>query len=618
MQTGRNTARPAVIGITGRGFADEWIQILACSIINAALLLFLRHISIQSTFQITVFGMVISRYVFSGLITQTQILVTAYLCVSTMKKGYIAAVFLNIASIVIACITIIFSENQNIFLLPGIVTYSGSIVISTIIYHYKKGLYENLILLTEQKEEITSLYEEITSSQEKLKQQNEQLIRYNKVVKENEKKLEQMAYYDVLTGLPNRKMINNKLNKLIRYCTKSKTSFSLVYTDLDNFKEINDLMGHQAGDAILKAVAERWKSCLNKKDVLGRLGGDEFAIVIRRELNRDEILEYVATFRDAMTDVFRHNMKEFNVRASFGVSIYPDDGNNTEDLLKHADMAMASVKHSGKNDIVFYCDEMQRNILERIQLEDGLKSAIANGEMSIAFQPQYCCKTQRIRGFEALARWHSASLGSANPSRFIPIAEETGLIIDIGEWILSNVLRKFRTANVSVMADYILTINISVIQILQPNFVDTVKRVLAETGFDSSRLELEITESVFISYPDKVIEALNQLKEMGIRIALDDFGTGYAALKYLQMLPIDTLKIDRTFVSRIGELESVNRIVGAIIALAHSLDIIVVAEGVESADQLNYLKKLGCDCMQGFLLGRPVEGDQFMQLAAMM
>ncbi len=614
MQASRNTVRPTDNGGIRISWPNEWMPIIICSAINVALLLLLRDMTNRSHIKIILFGISMDNYIFSGLAAQAQVLVNTYLSISTLKKGFTAAILLNVIGIFFAGLGMMMSNNQNA--LPGIVTYLGSIVISTVIFYYKKGLYENFKVLTEQKEEITALYEEITASQEKLRQKNEQLTKYNNVMKENEKKLEKMAYYDALTGLPNRKMIIKKLEMLIRHFGRKNKGFSLVYIDIDNFKEVNDLMGHQIGDMILQASGERWKSKLYKRDMLGRFGGDEFAVLIRRELSREDLLEYVKSMKDALEDVFKYNMKEFNVNASFGVAIYPNDGDNTEDLLKHADMALVSAKNSGKNGIDFYCSEMQKSMLERVRLEDGLKSAITNDELYVVFQPQYYCDNRRIRGFEALARWRSSSLGAVSPAQFIPIAEETGLIIDIGEWIFSTVLEKFRKIQSAGMPDYILTINISVVQIIQPSFIKMVKKALEETGFDSRYLEFEITESVFISYPEKVIDTLNQLKEMGIRIALDDFGTGYASLKYLQLLPIDTLKIDRTFVSRIGELESGDHIVGTIIELAHNLKILVVAEGVENTKQLNFLKAQKCDCMQGFLLSRPLEDDQFTQLIA--
>lgn len=615
MHTNKNSElHPAGINKSLISVSNEWIPIVVCSAVNLLLLALLISTYTEKQSRFTVFGMNVDYYIFSGFAVQAQVLLNTYISIKTMRKGYITVILLNAIGICFAGIGgAAIGGHQGA--LPGAVTHFSSMVISAVIYYYKRGLDDNIRRLAEQKDEITSLYKEISASREKLGQQNEQLIWYNKVMKENEKKLERMAYYDPLTGLPNRKMIIKKLDMLIHYSKRTQTGFALVYVDIDNFKEINDLMGHFAGDKLLEEVTKRWKARLNKRDVLGRLEGDEFAIIIRRELSRDEILRYVGSFRDAITDVFRYDLKEINIDASFGISIYPNDGNTTEDLLKHAGMAQAVVKSSGKHGIEFYRNEMQKNMIERVQLEDGLKSAIMNDELYVVFQPQYSCDTQEIRGFEALARWRSPGLGTVSPVKFIPVAEETGLIIDIGEWILRTVVYKFKKV-IAVKEDCILTVNISVVQLIQPSFVPMVKRVLEETGFDGSRLEFEITESVFISYPEKVSDTLRQLKEMGIRIALDDFGTGYASLKNLQMLPIDTLKIDRAFVSRIGEMESGNQIVGSIIALAHSLGIYVVAEGVENMSQMNYLREQKCDCVQGFLLSMPLESDQVDELIA--
>lgn len=615
MHTCRNTdLRPTGIDKDSISVSNEWIPIVLCSAINIALLSLLLNAYTHKQLQLSLFGLTIDYYIFGGFAVQAQVLVNTYLSIKTMKKGFIAVVLLNVLGICFAGIGGVLIAGQGTAL-PGVVTYFSSTVISTVLYYFKKGLRDNIQRLTEQRDEITSLYREISASKEKLSQQNEQLKWYNKVMKENEKKLERLAYYDPLTGLPNRKMIIQKLDMLIHYSERTQAGFALVYIDIDNFKEINDLMGHHIGDMLLKEVTKRWKLRLNRSDVLGRMEGDEFAIIIRREMGSEDLLRYVESFRDAISDVFSYGMKELRIEASFGISVYPKDGRTTEDLLKHAGMAQAYVKASGKKGIEFFRHEMQKNMIERVQLEDGLKSAIMNRELYVVFQPQYSCETQQIRGFETLVRWRSKKLGMVSPATFIPIAEETGLIIDIGEWILRTVINKFIKAK-AASRDYKLTINISVVQIIQPSFVSMVKKILDETGFDGGRLEFEITESVFISYPEKVINTLKQLKETGISIALDDFGTGYASLKYIQMLPIDTLKIDRTFVSGIGEMESGNQIVGSIIALAHSLGILVVAEGVENMYQMNYLKEQKCDCVQGFLLSMPLEGDQVDRLIA--
>ncbi len=613
MQISGNTkVHSTDISVVSLSPANEWIKIAFCSAVYFAMVFILKDISNSTQMKFVVLGMEVQNYVFSGIATQLQSLCTTYLAISTMKKGLVASILLSIMGIIAAVINVILYGNTNV--IPGIVSYFCAVLVCIVIYYYKIGFLSNYRRLSEQKEEMTSLYEEISASQDELSQQNEQLLKYNNLMKENEKQLEYLAYYDNLTGLPNRRMIIKKLDMLIHYSAMNNTGFSFIHIDIDNFKEVNDLMGYQVGDMLLQMVAERWKLKLNKRDVLGRIGGDEFALIIRHELSREEVIEYVQDFKAAISEVCKCDKKEFYINASFGIAIFPDDGYTPEDLLKNADIAMNSVKKSGKNDISFFCNEMQISMMNRAGLEKGLKSALMNEELYLVFQPQYFCDTGCIRGFEALARWHSETLGNVSPDQFIPIAEETGLIIDIGEWILSTVLKRFREIQTSNRMDFILTINISAVQIVQPSFVRMVKRALEESSFDSRYLELEITESALISCPEKVVDTLNQLREMGIRIALDDFGTGYASLKYLQTLPIDTLKIDKAFVSRIGASDLDKQIIGSIICLSHKMNIMVVAEGVENIEQLEYLKSQECDCLQGFLLSRPLEEEQFSEL----
>ncbi len=617
MHISRNTElHPTNYNMASNSPASEGIIIAVCSAVYIALSFFLRDISSQDNAQSIIFGMTVKNFVFSGMAVQAQSLSTAFLTIRMNKKGFIAGVLLNIVGISFALMSIIYKGEQDA--LPGVVTYIGAIIVCIVVYYYKKGIVDYFKKLSEQKEELTSLYKEISVSQERFSRQNEQLIKYNNLMSENKKQLEYLAYNDGLTGLPNRGMIIKKLDMLIHYSSINNNGFSLVYIDIDNFKDINDIMGHHIGDMILQTVAQRCSSILDKNDVLGRIGGDEFALIVRRELSRDKILQYVNSFKSLVSEVCRCDNKELFINASFGISIFPIDGESTGELLKKADIAMHSTKKSGKNGISFFCDEMQTSMLERARLEKGLKSALMNEELYLVFQPQYYCDTGYIRGFEALARWHSKTLGDVSPSQFIPVAEDTGMIIDIGEWILRTVLKRFGEMQLESQKDFILSINISVVQIVQPSFLKMVRRVLEDTGFDSSYLEFEITESVFISYPEKVIDTLNQIKKMGIRIALDDFGTGYASLNYLQMLPIDTLKIDKAFVSRIGTTDPGNQIIGSIIWLAHSLGIMVIAEGVEKTEQLEYLRTQSCDCLQGFLLSKPVEEEQCTKMVELM
>ncbi|HEX2946879.1 MAG TPA: EAL domain-containing protein [Clostridia bacterium] len=590
----------------------ELAYIAVCASIYIVMAFALRYSSQGFFDQFIFFGVKFYNYVYSGIMAQIQVLACVYLVVNTMYRGYIAAILLNVYGIVFSAGGIIFGRAQDP--LPGIIAYIGTILTVTAIYNYKNKLNRSIVELSRQKEELTSLYEEISVSQDKLYNQNEQLLKYNRIMKDNEKQLEQMAYYDTLTGLPNRKMIIEELENQLRSSEKDRSNFAFVFIDLDNFKEINDMLGHHVGDIILKAVVGRCMLRINEADLLGRLGGDEFALIIRRDLSRQDVVEYTESIKASISEVIMYETKEIYINASLGISMYPADGENSADLLKCADMAMYSVKYSGKNGIRFFSKSMEDALLRRVQLENGLKSALLNNELYVMFQPQYYCDTQKVRGFEVLARWHSEELGEIGPSEFIPIAEKTGLIVEIGEWILETAMEKFKAIESASHSNIVLSANISVVQILQPSFVKMVKKVLSETGFDAGSLEVEVTESILISYPEKVIDALNQLKAMGIRIALDDFGTGYASLKYFQILPIDTLKIDKSFIDKIDGSGVENSIINAIIAMAHEQRITVIAEGVENTIQLGYLKKHGCGCVQGFLLNRPLH---FEQLACM-
>jgi diguanylate cyclase (GGDEF)-like protein len=384
MRISRNTeVQPTDINITNINPAGEWIKIAVCSAVYIALLLFLRDISYHSQELVKFYGVYLSNYIFSGIVAQAQILCTAYLTISTRKKGLIASILLNISGIGFAMAGIVISG--ELYALPGIISYFGSIIITIVIYYYKKRLLSYFKKLSEQNEEITSLYEEISSSQDKMSKQNEQLVKYNRLMSENKKQLEYMAYYDTLTGLPNRKMIIKKLDMLIHYSSVNNTGVSFIYIDIDNFKEVNDLMGHHIGDKILQTVAERLKKGADERDVIGRLGGDEFALIVRRELSRDEILKYADSFKTAIGEVCICDNKEFYINASFGISVFPIDGETAEDLLKNADIAMHSIKKSGKNGISFFCSEMQISLLKRSRIENGLKSAVNNNELYLVF-----------------------------------------------------------------------------------------------------------------------------------------------------------------------------------------------------------------------------------------
>lgn len=430
---------------------------------------------------------------------------------------------------------------------------------------------------------------------------------YTSISKENEKILHKLVYFDSLTGLPNRKMVLDEVERLIYQAHVDK--FYLIYFDLDDFKKVNETAGYCIGDEILLNVSSKWEDIKNEKDILGHLGGDEFALLIMEDMDREDLMEYIERFRLVLDEPISLFGKEYLVTASFGIAEYPCDGKDGIELLRSSFIAMNTAKDSGKNYVQFYTYEMQLEILKRLQIENGLLYSIKNDEMYMVYQPMYHCDNRTLRGFEALARWKYPGIGSINPAQFIPIAEETGMIVDLGKWIIKEVITKFMGFQRTYKINTIVSINISVVQMIEPSFVSMIKEVLEETGFDGRYLELEITESVLISYPEHIIEIITQLRAMGIRIALDDFGTGYASLNYLQMLPIDILKIDKSFIDKIDKKDTMNHIIKYIVNLAHQLGVEVVAEGVEYEEQLNFLNAIGCDYIQGFLLSKPIEEE---------
>jgi diguanylate cyclase (GGDEF)-like protein len=430
---------------------------------------------------------------------------------------------------------------------------------------------------------------------------------YTSISKENEKILHRLVYYDSLTGLPNRKMVMEQVGRLIDEDYVDK--FYLIYFDLDDFKKINETAGYCVGDEILRFVSSRWEEIRNEKDILGHLGKDEFALLIMEDMDKEELMVYIEEFRTVLDKPVGLFGKEYSVSASFGIAEYPSDGKDGIELLRSSFIAMNTAKDSGKNYIQFYTYEMQLEILKRLQIENGLLYSIRNNEFYMVYQPMYHCNNRTLRGFEALARWKYPGMGSISPAQFIPIAEETGMIVDLGKWIINEVITKFMEFQRIYQINTIVSINISVVQMIEPSFVPMIKEVLDETGFDGKYLELEITESVLISYPDHIIDIITQLRSLDIRIALDDFGTGYASLNYLQMLPINILKIDKTFIDKINKEDTMNQIIKYITNLAHQLGIEVVAEGVEHEEQLSFLNSIGCDYIQGFLLSKPIEEE---------
>lgn len=432
-------------------------------------------------------------------------------------------------------------------------------------------------------------------------------------LKEQQFEMEYMAYHDILTGLPNRTLFLLELEKALMASNKNDKQVAVIFIDLDNFKDVNDTLGHSTGDLLLKTLAFRLKDQIRKQDMLTRLGGDEFAVMIQDIDSEDEVYEFCLRIKDKILEPFKFNGSRFNISPSVGIAMYPTNAKNGEELLKNADTAMYRSKNIGKNTIQFYQDSMRTDMLRRLSVEGSLRAAIKKKLLTLHYQPQICLKTGKIRSFEALIRWTDDILGIIPPTEFIPVAESAGLIVPLGEWILREAceeairLNKFRN-------DILMSVNISAVQLKQLDFVKLVKRTLEETGLKPELLELEVTETTLISSFDTTIIMFEELRKLGVKISLDDFGTGYSSLSYLRKLPIDTLKIDKSFIKDLDRECIEKEITESIVSLVHKLNIEVIAEGVENGKQLAYLMKCNCDNIQGYLISRPIPAIDAMKL----
>ena len=438
----------------------------------------------------------------------------------------------------------------------------------------------------------------------------------------------QMSFYDVLTGLPNRILFKDRLQFSIFQAARRQKRLALLFLDLDNFKRINDTLGHRVGDLLLNDVAQRLSGSVRLTDTVARQpsedadvtvarqGGDEFTILLS-ELGQDEDTAKVAQrFLDRLAAPFMLDGHEVFVSASIGIAVYPADGETSDALLKSADIAMYAAKERGRNNYQFYRQAMNVSTVERLDMENSLRKALERKEFVLYYQPQMDIPTGTIIGMEALVRWQHPARGIVSPAEFIPLAEETGLIVPIGEWVLHEACVRNRAWQVDGCPPISVSVNISGRQFKQPNFIATVRRVLETSGLDPRLLMLEITESMLMDGTEEAIAALHELTAMGIRLSIDDFGTGYSSLTYLKRFPIREIKIDRAFVKGIHSNPDDAAISRAIIALGHSLKLKVVAEGVETEAQLEFLAREGCDEMQGYLLSPPVPADKAAQLIA--
>ncbi len=428
--------------------------------------------------------------------------------------------------------------------------------------------------------------------------------------KQSEEMIHYLAYHDTLTGLPNRRLFNERLQHELEKAKRYQQPLAVMFIDLDRFKYINDSLGHTMGDFLLKEVANRLKRIIRTGDTISRLGGDEFTIILS-----DSTLEETKNAANRILDLFAQPFiiegQEYVVTPSIGISLYPTDGEDIETLIKNADTAMYHTKEEGKNNFRFYTHEMNQAISRKMLLEKDLRKALKNNEFEIYYQPQINTLNKGIIGIEALIRWKHPKMGLISPGEFIPLAEETGLIIPIGEWVLHAAIAQNKAWQLAGFSPMKVAVNLSILQFQDKSLVYAVDKALNEVKLDPKYLELEITESVAMTNVDFVIKKLNELKKLGIQISIDDFGTGYSSLSYLKKFPIDTLKIDQSFMRQMTESSDDAAIVRAIIAMAHSLNLKVVAEGVENESQMSFLHKLQCIQQQGYLFSKPIPVNEF-------
>jgi diguanylate cyclase (GGDEF)-like protein/PAS domain S-box-containing protein len=429
-----------------------------------------------------------------------------------------------------------------------------------------------------------------------------------------EQRVYHVAQHDVLTGLPNRSLLQDRLDQAVAYATRSRFPVWVMMIDLDRFKYVNDSMGHKAGDVLLVTVAARLRASLRDSDTVARLSGDEFVIILSEHAGEPLSREIVQRVMDAVARPVMLGTKEFMVTCSIGVAVYPSEGTEADNLIEHADIAMYSAKKQGRNNFQFYTPAMNEESLERVRIESALRNALERDELVLYYQPQVDLASGQVVGMEALVRWNHPELGMVPPGRFISVAEETGLIVPIGAWVMRTACAQNKAWQEAGLGRLRVAVNLSARQFGDPDLIAGIEAVLKDTALAPDCLEIELTESLFMSEVTPAVDLLHRMKALGVNLSIDDFGTGYSSLSYLSRFPIDVLKIDRSFVADI--LDDVNdaAIVTSIIALAHNLKLSVIAEGVETVEQLDYLRSQGCDEMQGYYFSRPLPAPEFEQL----
>lgn len=540
---------------------------------------------------------------FCLIIEFTVALLSVIMTISTLTAGFALSLAVNAARVGHCTAKIgmgfgserSFGELDNSY---GLIFSITVIAVISLVYIYLFRINSRLKPLLKENSEYNKLAKEAKAA-------NKRIEESSKIIDKNEKELYNLAFFDQLTTLANRVKIKEEIISLI----ESKTPFSVIFVGLDDFKAINESKGHEVGDKVLVEASKRIALAVDHDDICGRLGGDEFVIVSPSHCTNEDCCEYVEEIYRTFAACFHvDGGVGIYVNASFGTALYPKDGETCSKLLKSADIALNRAKNDGKNRYVLFDRNMQIEIDFQSQIATYMRGALENNEFYLVYQPQFF-PNKKLRGFEALIRWNSPQLGSISPVSFIPVAESSNFISVLGQWILKTACEKLAEITEIYGSNVMMSVNISSKQFREKDFVKSVNKALLDSGANSSQLELEVTETLLLNSVEDTAAMLAQLKRMNIKTSIDDFGTGYSSLSYLRTLPIDTLKIDKSFVDVIIDDAGGKSIVDTIIKLAHTLGMTVIAEGVEYSEQLDYLKSKSCDCIQGFLFSKPLEGD---------
>lgn len=543
--------------------------------------------------------------------SQIQVFISVFLTIRIKKWGYILSVLLNLLVIINVSISTL---NQTVMQFrPIIIVPISTIFIISILYLFIINYHKKIDEITVNNEKLAALNKELATTHDELAEQNNLLIAYNQIIKTNEEKLSYMAFIDMLTELPNRKMLISRMDQLITSIEEPDIHFAIAFIDLDDFKQVNDTLGHHVGDLLLQSVATKLKGAIHTDDMLGRLGGDEFALIIKRPLADDELYAYIDHLRQLLIDDLFIDNELLPVRASFGLSRYPEDGSTSTELLKSADYAMYRAKTHKTSGIEFFDKKKATLTATKLDYDHYFKLALENDELYLVFQPQFASESRQLRGFEVLTRWSSAELGEVSPGIFLPIAEKNGLMPLFGQWILNEACKKYQRFRNLYSDPLIMSINISAVELLDPGFVPMVKTTLKKTGIASENLEFEISESTFLASTSQVAAVIKELRASDILISLDDFGKAMTYVNELSQLSINTIKIDKHYIDAIDNGKNIDRPVAAMVLLGHQLNLSVFAKGVETSAQIDYLQQHQCDYIQGYLWSRPLNETTFSQ-----